>query len=155
GKPDESAIVQRIFATDPARLMPPEFAHRVLTAAQKETIRRWVAQGAEYEGHWAYLPVRRPPIPNGPAPAAAPGVRHPGRNPIDAFIQARLAREGVEPSPEADRRTLLRRVTLDLTGLPPTPEELAAFESDTAVDAYDRVVDRLLASPRYAEKQAM
>src|SRR5262249_44181405 len=82
-------------------------------------------------------------------------VRAPVRNPIDAFIQARLAREGVEPSPEADRRTLLRRVTLDLTGLPPTPEELAAFESDTAPDPYDRVVDRLLASPRYAEKQAM
>ncbi|MGH9660528.1 MAG: c-type cytochrome domain-containing protein, partial [Bryobacteraceae bacterium] len=102
GDPDNSAIVQRIFATD-ARLMPPKFAHKELTATQKDTIRRWVAEGAKYEGHWAYLPVRRPPVPAG------------AKHPVDAFVQERLAREGLTPSPEADRRTLIRRVSLDLT----------------------------------------
>src|SRR5437867_12309800 len=106
GKPEQSAIIDRIFASDPARAMPPEYVHKELTAAQKETIRRWVAQGAEYEGHWAYVPVRRPPVPE------AAGARSLIRNPIDAFIQLRLAREGLEPSPEADRRTLIRRVSL-------------------------------------------
>jgi len=149
GKPEQSAIIDRIFASDPARAMPPEYVHKELTAAQKETIRRWVAQGAEYEGHWAYVPVRRPPVPE------AAGARSLIRNPIDAFIQSRLAREGLEPSPEADRRTLIRRVSLDLTGLPPTPEEVNAFLSDSSPDAYDKVVGRLLASPRYAEKQAV
>src|SRR5205809_1974918 len=149
GKPEQSAIIDRIFASDPARAMPPEYVHKELTAEQKETIRRWVAQGAEYEGHWAYVPVRRPPVPE------AAGARSLIRNPIDAFIQSRLAREGLEPSPEADRRTLIRRVTLDVTGLPPTPQEVEAFVKDTSANAYEKVVDRLLASPRYAEKQAM
>ena len=102
------------------RVMPPAYTHKELTAAQKDTIRHWVAEGAKYEGHWAYQPVQRPTVPAGRR-----------RNPIDAFIQARLAREGLKPSPEADRRTLIRRVTLDLTGLPPTPEEVAAFVNDT------------------------
>jgi hypothetical protein len=149
GDPDQSAIVQRIFATDPARRMPPKYAEKVLTEAQKDTIRRWVAEGAIYEGHWAYQPIKRP---------AVPEVAHaqaPLRNPIDNFIQARLAHEQLTPSPEADRRTLLRRVTLDLTGIPPTPEEAAAFVNDSSPDAYEKVVDRLLASPRYAEMRAM
>ncbi|MGA2134871.1 MAG: PSD1 and planctomycete cytochrome C domain-containing protein [Bryobacteraceae bacterium] len=149
GDPDKSAIVQRIFATDPARRMPPKYAEKVLTEAQKDTIRRWVAEGAIYEGHWAYQPIKRP---------AVPEVAHaqaPLRNPIDNFIQARLAHEQLTPSPEADRRTLLRRVTLDLTGIPPTPEEAAAFVNDSSPDAYEKVVDRLLASPRYAEMRAM
>jgi hypothetical protein len=145
GDPDNSAIIQRIFATDPARRMPPPYSHKELTEAQKQTIRRWVAEGAKYEGHWAYLPLRRPAVPG------VPGVR----NPIDAFIQARLAREGLRPSPEADRRTLIRRVSLDLTGIPPTPEEVEAFAGDRSPHAYEKVVDRLLASPRYAEKQAL
>ncbi|MCC6859115.1 MAG: PSD1 domain-containing protein [Bryobacterales bacterium] len=149
GQPGKSAIIQRIFASNPAQIMPPKYSHKVLTERQKETIRRWVEQGAEYEGHWAYLPVRRPAVPNAP-PAGAPV-----RNPIDAFIQARLAKEGLKPSEEADRRTLLRRVTLDLTGLPPTPAEIQAFLKDRGPDAYEKAVDRLLASPRYAEKQAM
>ncbi|MFN3326165.1 MAG: PSD1 and planctomycete cytochrome C domain-containing protein [Bryobacteraceae bacterium] len=147
GKPDESAIVNRIFTDKPALLMPPRYAHKELTAAQKETIRRWVAEGAEYQGHWAYEPVRRPATPSLSGPTI--------RNPIDAFIQDRLAREGLKPSPEADRRTLIRRVTLDLTGIPPTPAEIRAFLADTAPDAYEKLVDRLLASPRYAEKQAI
>lgn len=137
GDPDHSAIIQRVFATD-RHVMPPPSAHKELTAAQKATIRQWVAEGAKYEGHWAYQPVTRET-----APA--------GLNPIDYFIQARLAKEGLKPSPEADRRTLIRRVTLDLTGLPPTPEEVEAFVKD---GDYARVVDRLMASPRYAEMQA-
>ena len=120
GDPEKSAIIQRIFETNPAKIMPPAYAHKELTAAQKETIRRWVAEGAVYEKHWSYQPVTRPPVPAINAPKA------PIRNPIDAFIQERLARENLAPSPEADRRTLLRRVTFDLTGLPPTPEEMQA-----------------------------
>src|SRR6266568_2516562 len=145
GDPEKSAIIERIFATTPAKQMPPVYAHKELTAAQKETIRRWVAEGAVYEGHWSYEPVKRPPVPQ------VANVR----SPIDAFIQERLAREGLQPSPEADRRTLLRRVTLDLTGLPPTPEELSAFLQDATPGAFEKVVDRLLASPRYAEMQTM
>ena len=135
--------------------MPPPFAHKVLTAAQKETIRRWVAEGAVYEGHWAYQPVKRPPVPVVTNSANAAEAKAPLRNPIDNFIQARLAREQLTPSPEADRRTLIRRVTLDLTGIPPTPQEAAAFIADASPDAYEKLVDRLLASPRYAEMRAM
>ncbi len=149
GDPDNSAIVQRVFAADPARRMPPKYAEKTLTDAQKETIRRWVAEGAVYEGHWAYQPVKRPPVPE------VADAKAPIRNPIDNFIQARLAREGLTPSPEADRRTLLRRVTLDLTGIPPTPQEAEAFLNDRSPDAYDKLVDRLLTSPAYAEMRAM
>ncbi len=145
GDPEHSEIVQRIFSTD-ARIMPPPFAHKELTAAQKETIRRWVAEGAKYEGHWAYQPIERPAV---PGPAAT--------NPIDARVYrwARLQREGLTPSPEAERQTLIRRVTLDITGLPPTSQEVEAFLKDTSSNAYEKVVDRLLSSPRYAEQRTM
>jgi uncharacterized protein DUF1553/uncharacterized protein DUF1549/cytochrome c len=150
GKPEESEIINRIFAGDELELMPPKDAHKTLTAKQKELIRRWVAEGAMYEGHWAYQPISRPAAPAAPASANAPT-----RNPVDAFIQARLMKEGLQPSPEADRRTLIRRVSLDLTGLPPTPREVAAFVNDRSPDAYENLVGRLLESPSYAEKQAM
>jgi hypothetical protein len=149
GKPDESEIIRRIFATDKYEVMPPADAHKELTAQQKELLKRWVAEGAQYEGHWAYQPIKRPEI---------PVIQNPKskiQNPIDAFIQVRLFKEGLEPAPEADRRTLIRRVSLDLTGLPPTPAEVHAFVTDKSSDAYEKLVDRLLASPRYAEKQAM
>ena len=145
GNPDKSEIVRRVFAASASKRMPPQFAHKDLTEKQKQTIRQWVAEGAVYEGHWAYQPLKRPAVPQ------IAGVT----NPIDAFIQERLVKEGIHPSPEADRRTLIRRVTLDLTGLPPAPGEVRAFENDRAPNAYERVVDRLLASPRYAEQQAM
>ena len=148
GDPDRSAIVQRIFdesGVDDAA----EDAHKELTNSQKETIRRWVAEGAVYEKHWSYEPLKRPAVPE------IHVAKVPNRNPIDAFIQERLQREGLEPSPEADRRTLLRRVTFDLAGIPPTPAEMQAFLSDQSPDAYEKVVDRLLASPRYAEIQTM
>lgn len=138
GKPEESHIVARIFETRAARVMPPPSAHKELTEKQKETIKRWVAEGANYEGHWAYEPIRRPAAKS-----------------IDELIQARLKEEGLSPATEADRRTLLRRVTLDLTGLPPTPAQVEAFLADKSPNAYEKVVDRLLASKAHAEKMTM
>jgi len=148
GRPDKSAIIQRIFASTPAKIMPPASAHKELTQTQKEIIRRWVEQGAVYEGHWAYQPVKRPSPPQLADTSLV-------RNPIDAFIQDRLRQENLSASKEADRRTLIRRVALDLTGVPPTIAEVEAFASDRAPDAYEKVVDRLLASARYAEMQTM
>ena len=148
GDPAKSAIIQRVFAENPAKIMPPKQAHKELTAAQKDMIKRWVAEGAEYEGHWAYEPIRKS---QPPTVADASMVR----NPIDAFIQDKLEQEHLKPSPEADRRTLLRRVTFDLTGVPPTQEEMNAFLEDKSADAYEKVVDRLLASQRQAEMQTM
>jgi hypothetical protein len=144
GKPEESAIIERIFSPDKDDVMPPPKAHKELTAAQKETIKRWVAEGAEYEVHWAYAPLVRPAVPqNGNA------------NAVDAFIRARLAEKKIAPSPEAPRAKLLRRLSLDLTGLPPTPPEVEAFEKDAAPDAYEKQVARLLASPRFGERMAV
>ncbi len=147
GDPDKSQIIARIFA-EGASVMPPASAHKALTQAQKETIRRWVADGAVYEGHWSYQPVTRPMV-----PAVADVSRI--KNPIDNFIQERLHRDALTPGNEADKRTLLRRVTLDVTGLLPTSDETRAFLADTSPDAYEKLVDRLLSSPRYAEQRTM
>lgn len=147
GDPDKSAIIQRIYSRDAVRLMPPRYAHKELSESQKRLLRQWVAEGAKYESHWAYEPVKRPPVPEGVFPQA--------RNPIDRFVRARLRKEGLRPSPEADRRTLIRRLSLDLTGLPPTVQETEAFLNDRTPGAYEKVVERLLASPRFAEKQAL
>ena len=146
GDPANSEVVQRIFAAD-GRIMPPASAHKELTAEQKDTIRRWIAEGAKYEGHWAYQPVTRPPVP------AVSGAKI--LNPIDAFVQTRLAKEGLKPSEEADRRILIRRVTLDLTGLAPEPAQVEAFLRDRSPDAFEKVVNRLLDSPAYAEHEAV
>jgi mono/diheme cytochrome c family protein len=147
GDPAKSELVRRITAHDDAERMPPPKSGRKLTPAQIDTLKRWVADGAKWQKHWSFLPPARPPLP----PVAK---RDWPRNGIDHFILARLEREGLAPSPEADRTTLLRRVTLDLTGLPPTPAEADAFLADASPDAYEKVVDRLLASPRYGEKMA-
>jgi hypothetical protein len=127
--------------------MPPAGETRRPTPEEIERLRRWIDQGAAWQPHWSFIPPRRP---------AAPAVRGTAwvRHPIDAFILRRLEDEGLAPSPEADRARLIRRVTLDLTGLPPTPEDVDAFLADTSSGAYDRVVDRLLASPRYGEHMA-
>jgi hypothetical protein len=146
GKPEKSEIIKRIFSTDAAEVMPEKEAHKSLTAAQKELFRRWVAQGAVYEPHWAYKPLEAPIV-----PALPTG----GKNPIDAFIGAKLAEKKVTPSVEASKERLLRRASLDLTGLPPTPEETAAFLADKSPDAYEIQVDRLLASPRFGERMAV
>lgn len=127
--------------------MPPKKFGKTLSPAQIETLRQWVAEGAEYRGHWAYIPpILVPP----PQTRKAEWVR----NPIDAFILARLEKQGLSPSSEADRTTLIRRLSLGLTGLPPTPAEVDAFVADPAPDAYERLVDRLLASPHYGERMA-
>src|SRR6478736_3242084 len=146
GKPNASEAIRRIFDTGDD-LMPPEKSHKVLTAAQKDLLKRWVAQGAEYQPHWAFITPMRP---------APPKVKNSKwvRNPIDQFILARLDQEKLKPAPEADRRTLARRVSLDLTGLPPTPEVVEAFVADTAPDAYEKLVDKLLASPQWGEHRA-
>ncbi len=145
GRPAESELVKRIFTADADEVMPPPNTKHELSAAQKETLRQWIAAGAEYKPHWAFVPPRasEPPA---VADAAWP------RNGIDHFVRARLAREGLEPSPAADPYTLVRRVYLDLIGLPPTPEEADAFVHDTEGKAYEKLVDELLASPRYGER---
>lgn len=146
GKPEESELVKRLFSADPDELMPPPEAHKPLTVAQKELLKRWIAEGAEYQPHWAYLPVQRPPI-----PATQTDTRHP----VDAFVVAELETQGLALSPEADRRTLLRRLSLDLIGLPPTPAEVETFLADRSADAYERQVERLLKSPHYGERMAV
>ena len=145
GKPAESELVYRITDAAENRHMPPAKFGKTLKPAEVETLRRWVADGAEYRTHWAFVPPTRPPVPK-----AAERVN----NPIDVFVFDRLREKGMAPNPEADKPTLIRRVTLDLTGLPPTPAEVDAFLNDKSPDAYETVVDRLLASPRYGEHRA-
>ncbi len=147
GDTARSELVRRISATDEAERMPPSYAPHKLTAQEIETLTEWVKQGAQWQQHWAFIPPTRPPL---------PAVKNNAwvRNAIDAFVLARLEKEGLQPSPEAGRATLLRRVSLDLTGLPPTLAELDAFFNDSAPNAYEKVVDRLLASPRYGERMA-
>jgi Protein of unknown function (DUF1553)/Protein of unknown function (DUF1549)/Planctomycete cytochrome C len=164
GKPEQSEVVRRIETADPEDHMPPLKSNLRLSKDEAAVLRRWIAEGAEYQPHWSLIP---------PKAAPPPEVKMAGwpRNEIDRFVLGRLEREGLAPSPEADRVTLLRRVTLDLTGLPPTPEEVEAFvrESEAedakargggaagpgASSAYGRVVERLLSSPRYGERMAM
>jgi hypothetical protein len=148
GKPDESELFRRITNADPAKRMPPARHPVRLTTRQIDLLKQWIEQGAKWQPHWAFIAPVRPDLPRVSNAAWV-------RNPIDAFVLARLEREGLRPSPEADRVTLLRRVTLDLTGLPPTPREVDDFLADTRPDAYERVVDRLLASPRYGERMAI
>jgi len=147
GKPDESLLIKRIFSEDVSFRMPPAMAHKTLTAEQKDTLRKWIEEGAQWKEHWSFIP---------PAPRTPPVVKDAqwAKTPIDQFLMARLESEGLTPNPEADRRTLIRRVTLDLTGLPPTPSEVAAFVNDKSPKAYEKLVDRLLVSPRYGEHRA-
>ncbi len=143
-----STILDRIAEVDPDVAMPPPQTGKTLTAVQKDTLRRWMAEGAPWQGHWAFTPPRRPEV---PAVEAKSRVR----NPIDSFLLNRLESKGWIPSPEADRTTLIRRLSFDLTGLPPAPAEVAAFAADARPDAYERLVDRLLASPHYGERMAL
>src|SRR5438552_12471374 len=117
GKPDDSELVARIFSTDAEVLMPPAEAHKPLSAGQKDLLKRWIAEGAEYQGHWAYEKPVRPPAPSGP-------------NAVDVLVGRRLAQAGAAIAPQADRRTLIRRLSFDLLGLPPTPAEVEAFLTD-------------------------
>jgi hypothetical protein len=147
GQPDQSELVARIFAEEPSRRMPPPQSNKQLTAPQKDLLKRWIAAGAIYQKHWAYqAPVRHP----------EPAVRDTAwpANLVDRFLLARMEREGVRPALDADRVTLIRRVSFDLTGLPPTAAEVEAFVKDNRADAWERVVDRLLASEAFGENLA-
>jgi hypothetical protein len=147
GQATDSELHRRITAADPEERMPPAATGKKLSPVEIELLTRWIDEGARWEKHWSLIAPLRP---------VPPPVRVAGwvRNPIDAFVLARLEAVGMAPSTEADRATLVRRVTLDLTGLPPTPEEVDAFAADERPDAYERVVDRLLRSPRYGERMA-
>jgi hypothetical protein len=148
GDPGASTILGRIHSTDPDVLMPPPDSNRRLSEAQKKLLDRWIKQGAEYEPHWAFTPPQRP---------AAPEVKQAVwvRNDVDRFVLAKIEAAGLAPSPEADRATLIRRLHADLVGLPPTPEEVDAFVADPDPQAYENLVDRLLASPHYGERMAL
>jgi len=149
GQLKESEAHLRIHSTDKDELMPPPKSGKTLTARQKAILDNWIEQGAEYQEHWAYLKPTRP---------AVPQVRDSGqpvRNPIDAFVQSRLSGLGLKPSPQADAQTLLRRVSFDLVGLPPKPEEIDAFAKATTPEAYEAAVAKLLASPHYGERMAI
>ena len=145
GKPSESPLIDRIHSGDATKLMPPPKSNRKLTADQKTLLERWIAEGARFEDHWAFVPPVRPPVPE------VPGITHP----VDRFLAAAQKVKGIQPNPEADRRTLIRRLSLDLTGLPPTPTEVDTFANDPDPKAYDKLVDRLMASPHYGERQAL
>jgi hypothetical protein len=147
GDSAHSKLYLKISSPDASFRMPPAFANRTLTAQQIETIKDWIDQGAKWERHWAWIAPVRPPVPE-------VQLKSWPRNPIDNFVLARLEREKLKPSPEADRATLLRRLSFDLTGLPPTPAELDSFLADKSPDAYEKRVDQLLASPHYGERMA-
>ncbi len=148
GDPAKSELVQRITAENKGLRMPPVYSGRILSAAEIATLERWIAQGAKWQKHWSFTPPERPDFPT-------VTNRSWPRNGIDHFVLARLEQEGLAPSAEADKETLIRRVTLDLTGLPPTLAEIDAFLRDSNPGSYERVVDRLLASPRYGERMAI
>jgi mono/diheme cytochrome c family protein len=148
GKSAESRLFKRIISKDANSVMPPVASGHKLTDKQIDLVKRWIDEGAQWNEHWAFIAPKRPELPAVTNKAWA-------KNPIDAFILARLEKEGLKPSPEADRATLIRRLSLDLTGLPPTPADVDAFLADKSADAYEKVVDRFLASPRYGEKMAL
>ncbi len=150
GNATESFLFQRITNPDPDERMPPAETGHTLTSKQIDLLRRWIDEGANWDTHWAFIPPRRPD-----PPVIASGQARWVRNPIDQFILARLEREGLKPSPEADKTSLLRRLTYDLTGLPPSPEAIDSFLADQSPDAYEKRVDELLQSPRYGERMAM
>jgi hypothetical protein len=147
GDADASALVQRVGAADDALRMPPPQTGKRLSAAEIATLRRWVAQGAPYAPHWSLVAPVRPPLPSVVQASWC-------RSPLDRFVLAAMQAQGFAPSPEADRYTLIRRLSLDLRGLPPTPQEVEAFVADTRPDAYERLVDRFLADPAYGERWA-
>jgi hypothetical protein len=144
GKPDQSEALRRVLTDDADEVMPPKKTKKTLTKAQKDLLKQWVAAGAEYQKHWSLIAPVRPLL---------PPVQDRGwvRNPIDNFILAKLEATGLKPAPEADRRALARRLSLDLTGLPPAPADVNAFVNDTAPNAYEKYVDHLLESPQWGE----
>ena len=147
GKPDESPLVERLFDERPDKIMPPPKSHKVLKPAQKAILKAWVEQGADYQLHWSFITPQKP---------AVPTVKNKAwlRNPIDGFVLSALETKGLTPAAEADRNTLARRLSLDLTGLPPEPALVQGFVADQSPDAYEKLVDKLLASPHWGEHRA-
>ncbi len=145
GKPEDSALWKRLVHSDPDELMPPPESHKELKSEQKEQIRQWILQGAPWQPHWSFLKPERAPLPGADQPGAAQ------RNPIDAFVSAKLAQKGLTMNPEADRRILARRLSLDLTGLPPPPPDVEAFVADSSPDYFEKYVRRLMDSPQWGE----
>jgi hypothetical protein len=148
GKPEESELLQRIHTTDPDDLMPPAKLNRPLTDSDRAMLRQWIAEGAGYTKHWAYVPVKAhtpPPVQQTAWP----------RDDLDRFVLAKLEQEQLSPAPEAERAAWLRRTSFVLTGLPPSPEQIDSFLADAAPDAFEKQVDALLASPRYGERMAL
>ncbi|WP_261360597.1 PSD1 and planctomycete cytochrome C domain-containing protein [Aeoliella straminimaris] len=148
GSPEESELVRRIDSTDADEVMPPTDAHNPLDDEQRALLRRWVKEGANYEPHWAYKPLVRPAVPGNSKPKSVAEA-------IDSFIEAQMRADGIEPVSEADRITLIRRLSFDLTGMPPTAAEVDSFVHDRSPDAYEKLVDRLLESPRFGERMAI
>ena len=147
GDSEASLLIQRVRASDPRMRMPPPSTGKRLGAEQIELLERWIDEGASFDKHWAFVPPARPAVPR-------PREGRPGGNPIDGFIRTRLESEGLNAAPPADRRTLIRRVSLDLTGLPPSRSEVREFLIDPRSDAYEQLVERLLASPHHGERMA-
>ncbi len=147
GNPDESELIKRILSTDPEEMMPPPESHLTVTEAEKSLLRRWIEQGALWGNHWSFETIRKI------SPPKVSDKNWP-KTDIDRFVLARLDREGLKPQPEASKERLIRRLSFDLTGLPPSVVEIDAFLADTSANAYEKVVDRLLASPTYGERMA-
>ena len=142
GTPEKSALIERILSTDPDDIMPPPDSHKKLSDSDKEILKRWIQQGAPYQKHWSYEKPVKAPVPA-------------GQNAVDVLVQKRLAEIGLQHSPEADRRTLIRRLYLDLLGLPPSPGEVNAFEQDSSPTAWTQLVDKVLANPHFGERMAI
>ena len=149
GKPSDSELFRRITSSDPEQKMPPAESGKSLTPRDIALLKKWIEQGAKYEGHWAFLPIKRPAMVDLKSQISNL------KSAIDGSIADELKKHNLKPSPAADRITLIRRVSFDLIGLPPTPEEVAAFVNDSPPDAYEKLVDRLLKSPHFGERQAM
>nr|MCS5582289.1 DUF1549 domain-containing protein [Pseudomonadales bacterium] len=147
GNPTESELIHRILSEDADQKMPPADSGKTLNAQEIKLIKQWISEGADWNQHWAYEAPQHPPLPR-------PIRKWQQNNPIDLFIQTRLKKQRLRPETSADKETLIRRLTLDLTGLPPTLEEVDHYLKDVSPEAYEHVVDRLLKSPRYGEHLA-
>ena len=152
GKANAAAIIRRVLSRDPEEQMPPPGSKLdPLTEKEVDTLKRWIDAGAEYQPHWAFIPLKEVPLPEAPASIKA----QPSQHPIDRLVRARLAEKGYQPQARADKATLMRRLSFDLNGLPPEPADVTAFVADDSPQAYERLVDRLLASERYGERMAV
>ena len=145
GSPQKSEMIRRLTAKDPDDVMPPAKENKALKPEQIELLTRWIKEGATWTGHWAFQPITKPAVPKAARSS----------NPVDAFVEARLKTEGLKPSPEEEKARLIRRVSLDLTGLPPSIQEVDDFVKDRSSKAFEKVVDRLLASPHFGERLAL